>query len=102
MPSGTSVWLLLIAAGVATALAQWAIVKAYSVADASFIQPFDHAKLPLNVLAGWMMFGWVPPGRLWLGAIIIIVSVAFIARWESRKSPFFDQETLNKNTLVKL
>lgn len=85
MPSGLNVWLILIAAGIATALAQWAIVKAYAVADASFVQPFDHAKLPLNVLAGWVVFGWVPPGRLWLGAFIIIASVAFITQWESKK-----------------
>ena len=85
MPSGSTVWLLLITAGITTALAQWAIVKAYAVADASFVQPFDHAKLPLNVLAGWVVFGWVPPGRLWLGAFIIIASVAFITQWETKK-----------------
>ncbi|EKO3402186.1 DMT family transporter [Vibrio fluvialis] len=85
-PQSTQIWLLLLAAGVMTALAQWAIVKAYSLADASFVQPFDHAKLPLNVLAGWMVFGWVPPGRLWLGAAIIIASVAFITHWETKKT----------------
>ncbi len=86
-PSGVNVWSLLFFAGVMTALAQWAIVKAYAVADASFVQPFDHAKLPFNVLAGWIVFGWVPPGRLWLGAAIIIISVAFITQWERRKKP---------------
>ncbi|MFG0605272.1 DMT family transporter [Vibrio mimicus] len=86
MPSGQTLWLLLIGAGVMTALAQWSIAKAYAVADASFVQPFDHAKLPLNVLAGWLVFGWVPPGRLWLGAAIIVLSVAFITQWETKKS----------------
>ncbi|EJL7927141.1 DMT family transporter [Vibrio cholerae] len=86
MPNGQTVWLLLIGAGIMTALAQWAIAKAYAVADASFVQPFDHAKLPLNVLAGWLVFGWVPPGRLWLGAAIIVLSVAFITQWETKKS----------------
>ncbi|AGH81458.1 transporter, drug/metabolite exporter family protein [Psychromonas sp. CNPT3] len=85
IPTGVNVWLLLMGAGVMTALAQWAIVKAYSVADASFVQPFDHAKLPLNVLGGWLVFGWVPPGRLWLGAAIIIASVALITQWERKK-----------------
>ncbi len=84
-PTDINIWLLLIGAGAMTALAQWAIVKAYSVADASFVQPFDHAKLPLNVLAGWLVFGWVPPGRLWLGAAIIIASVAFITQWERKR-----------------
>ena len=86
MPTQGLAWLLLLAAGLLTALAQWAIAKAYAVADASFVQPFDHAKLPLNVLAGWLVFGWVPPGRLWLGAAIIIASVALITRWESKKT----------------
>jgi drug/metabolite transporter (DMT)-like permease len=84
MPSEYSVWLILLIAGAMTALAQWGIVKAYSLADASFVQPFDHAKLPLNVLLGWMVFGWVPPGRLWLGAFIIISAVAFITQWERK------------------
>jgi drug/metabolite transporter (DMT)-like permease len=84
-PHQSHVWLALIIAGILTALAQWAIAKAYSSADASFIQPFDHAKLPFNVLAGWLVFGWVPPGRLWLGAAIIIGAVMFITHWESRK-----------------
>ncbi|MBF9003504.1 DMT family transporter [Vibrio nitrifigilis] len=86
LPTGGTIWLLLIAAGILTAIAQWAIVKAYSVADASFVQPFDHAKLPMNVIAGWVVFGWVPPGRLWLGALIIIMSVAFITQWENRQT----------------
>ncbi|GAL29317.1 putative transporter [Vibrio variabilis] len=85
LPSSAWVWTLLIGAGALTALAQWAIVKAYSVADASFVQPFDHAKLPMNVLAGWIVFGWAPPGRLWLGAAIIVASVAFITHWETSK-----------------
>ncbi|MCA2016559.1 DMT family transporter [Vibrio tritonius] len=85
-PTDSSLWLILIAAGVLTALAQWAIVKAYSIADASFVQPFDHAKLPMNVIAGWVVFGWVPPGRLWLGAAIIVLSVAFITQWENKQA----------------
>ncbi|NMV21770.1 EamA family transporter, partial [Vibrio parahaemolyticus] len=52
MPDTWTIWGVLLAAGALTALAQWAIVKAYAVADASFVQPFDHAKLPLNVVAG--------------------------------------------------
>ncbi|MGL5110862.1 MAG: DMT family transporter [Vibrio ordalii] len=85
-PQEGTLWLILLFAGAMTALAHWAIVKAYAVADASFVQPFDHAKLPLNVLAGWLVFGWAPPGRLWLGAAIIIASVAFITHWETKKS----------------
>ena len=86
LPENLNVWGIILVAGVLTAFAQWAVIKAYAVADASFLQPFDHAKLPLNVLAGWAVFGWVPPGRLWLGAGIIIASITFIAHWEARKN----------------
>lgn len=79
-----SLWWFLLASGGLTALAQQAIALAYSKADASFVQPFDHAKLPLNVLAGWLVFAWVPPGRLWLGAAIIIGSSYWLAHHEHR------------------
>lgn len=84
MPTGVMLWTLIIGAGALTAFAQWAIAKAYSVADASYVQPFDHAKLPLNVLAGFIVFGYVPPGQLWLGSAIIIGSVTFITHYEQR------------------
>ena len=79
-----SQWLLVAASGVLTALAQMSIARAYSVAEASFVQPFDFAKLPMNVLAGWLVFGWAPPGRLWLGAAIIIGAITLLTHLEQR------------------
>lgn len=64
--------LLLVSAGLLTALAQYAIARAYSLADAAFLQPFDHVKLVFNVLLGAVVFGFYPPGSLWLGAALII------------------------------
>ena len=57
---------LLITAGVLTAIANYAVVKAYLCADAAYIQPFDFAKIPFNVALGWLVFGWVPPGHFGL------------------------------------
>ncbi|WP_086981241.1 DMT family transporter [Vibrio aphrogenes] len=85
-PMGWNVWGLLIGAGILTALAQWAIVKAYAVADASFVQPFDLAKLPFNVFLGWLVFGWIPTGNLWLGAAIMMASIVFITQFERLKN----------------
>ncbi|MGL4601214.1 MAG: hypothetical protein ACRCVE_06945, partial [Plesiomonas sp.] len=72
--------------GLLTAFAQTAIAKAYASADASFVQPFDNFKLPINIAAGWIVFGWAPPGRLWLGAAIIIAATAFITHREHQQS----------------
>lgn len=84
-PTATLSWGLFAVIGLLTALAQLAVAKAYTVADASFIQPFDHLKLPINVLTGWYFFGWAPPGRLWLGAAIIIGAITFITRFEQQR-----------------
>lgn len=75
----------LILIGFFTALAQLALAKAYNLADASYIQPFDFIKLPLNVLAGWLVFSWVPPGKLWLGAAIIIATTMYITHSETKQ-----------------
>ncbi len=52
------------------------------VADAAYVQPFDDLKLPLNVLAGWLFFGYAPAGYLWLGAALILGASLFIMRSE--------------------
>ena len=61
-------------------------MKAYASADASFIQPFDPVKLPLNVLAGWVVFSYVPPGKLWLGASLLVGATVFILYQENKNS----------------
>lgn len=78
-------WYLLIITGCLLALAQWSLARAYANADASFIQPFDLVKLPLNVLAGWLVFGYVPPGKLWLGAALLVGATLFILHREKTK-----------------
>jgi drug/metabolite transporter (DMT)-like permease len=85
LPLGSSTWLFLALSGLLTSLAQYALIRAYTVADASFVQPFDNIKLPLNILASFIVFGTMPPGRLWLGAAFIIISVIFITHNEKIK-----------------
>ncbi|HHC29805.1 MAG TPA: DMT family transporter, partial [Rhodobacterales bacterium] len=61
----SAIWMV-ISAGLLTAFAQHALVRAYSLADAAFLQPFDHLKLPLNVGLGFIAFGFAPNGSMWL------------------------------------
>ena len=84
LPSGLAL-LLLASAGLFTALANWLLAKAYAQADASYVQPFDHLKLPLNILAGWLVFHYIPNGNLWVGATLIIVASLYIMQHESKK-----------------
>lgn len=83
-PGGGVTALILIAAGLLTALAQYAIAKAYAIADAAYLQPFDHLKLPLNVGFGVLAFGFVPPGSMWIGSLMILGASFYLLRQKSR------------------
>jgi S-adenosylmethionine uptake transporter len=84
IPTGTAL-AVFIALGVLTALAQYLLTLAYATADAAYVQPFDDLKLPLNVVAGWLVFGYAPAGALWLGALLILGASLFILTYESRR-----------------
>lgn len=84
VPNGTALWLVL-GAGLLTALAQLALTRAYAAADASYVQPFDHLKLPLNVLFGWLAFQFVPSGNLWIGAAFIVGASMYILQRETKE-----------------
>lgn len=75
---------ILIAAGALTALAQYALTRAYSMADAAYLQPFDHVKLPFNVALGLLVFGFAPPGSMWLGSALIIGGSWLLMHFEAR------------------
>ncbi len=74
----------LVVAGLLTALAQYALARAYATADAAFLQPFDHVKLAFNVGLGALAFGFVPPGSLWLGSALIVGASLWLLARERR------------------
>lgn len=80
-----AVWMV-VAAGVLTAGAQFVLARAYSMADAAFLQPFDHLKLPFNVALGLAVFGFAPTGSMWIGAGIIIAASAWLLQKESLRA----------------
>lgn len=78
-----AIWLILLA-GCLTAAAHFLLARSYSVADAAYLQPFDHVKLLLNVGLGWLVFGYLPQGTMWLGAALIVGSSLFLMTREAR------------------
>ncbi len=79
-PAGA--WSALIIAGALTALAQYLLTAAYAHADATYLQPFDDLKLPLNILLGWAVFGYAPTLAFWPGAALIVAASLFLMRRE--------------------
>ncbi len=79
-----AMWLI-VAMGVLTAAANYALIKAYSVADAAYLQPFDHVKLPFNVLLGWAVFGFLPAGAMWIGTLLIVGASTYLLAQETKR-----------------
>jgi drug/metabolite transporter (DMT)-like permease len=83
-PSGQILWLMVLA-GVLVFIAQYMLAKAYAAADASFLQPFDDIRLPLNIVAGYLAFGYAPGGSLWLGIAMILAASLYLLMHQRNK-----------------
>ena len=77
-------WPHLLALGLTAAAAQFALTHAFAAADASFLGPFDFARLPLSAVVAFAAFGETPDRYLWLGAALILAAALYLARHESR------------------
>ncbi|AEQ50334.1 DMT family transporter [Pelagibacterium halotolerans] len=79
--------MLIVLLGLVTAGAQYFLSFAYKVADATYLQPFDDLKLPLNTLLGWVVLSQVPAIWFWPGALLILGASSFILWSERRATP---------------
>ncbi|HTJ57705.1 MAG TPA: DMT family transporter [Devosiaceae bacterium] len=86
LPTGNVLWLV-VGLGLLTALSQYLLTKAYAVADATYLQPFDDLKLPLNLLASWVVLSQVPGLNFWPGALLIVSASLYIMTRENRARP---------------
>ena len=74
----SQIWVYLLAGGVITMAAQYLLTWSYASADAAFVQPFDDLKLVSNILVFGLLFGYWPPGNLWLGVALILGASLFL------------------------
>ncbi len=84
--SSNAIWLVALT-GVLTTIAQFSLAKAYSIADAAYLQPFDHLKLPMNVVLGWLAFGFLPTGAMWIGTLMIVLASFYLLKNEMKPAP---------------
>lgn len=76
---------LVLGVGVLVAVAQYFLVKAYSIADAAYLQPFDFVKQPVNILLGWVVYNYMPEGIMWLGTALIFGASLYLLKSEAKK-----------------
>ncbi len=75
-------WLFLAGMGLAALLGHMALVRGYTVAEASFVQMFKFTRLPFAVLIGFLAFGEALDALAWLGAAIIFGASIYVTRRE--------------------
>lgn len=76
---------IVVVVGVLVAAAQYFLVKAYSVADAAYLQPFDYVKQPVNIILGFLVYNYAPEGIMWLGTILIFGASIYLLQSEMKK-----------------
>jgi uncharacterized membrane protein len=77
------VWAMMVGIGLLAALSHLLMTRAYKIADASAVLPFDYTRLPFIALLAFLFYGEVPDGSTWVGAAIIAASTFYIARREA-------------------
>ena len=79
-------WLWLIGLGLIATVGHQSMVRAFALADATAVVPFDFMRLPFVAVLGFLAFGEIPDLWTWLGSAIIVSSFVYIAHREAKMS----------------
>ena len=60
------------------------VSRAYQIASASVIAPFDYSYLPLAAILGYLLWGEIPPYTTFMGMVLIVTSGMYTAYRELR------------------
>lgn len=75
---------ILVFIGAAGSLGQYFTIRAFRIADATAVDPFDYVRLLYATLFGFLFFAEIPDAYTLVGAAIIIASTYYIARRQDR------------------
>jgi drug/metabolite transporter (DMT)-like permease len=75
-------WLLLALIGILSSLAQYTMLRALRVGEATAVMPFDYARLPFAGVLGYLFFAEVPDGWTLVGIAVLVGATLYIARHE--------------------
>ena len=84
-PSATE-WAILAVQGALGALSMFLVTKAFSMAEASLITPFDFLRLPFVAILGYLVFAQTVPATTWIGGTVIFVATLLMAQSARRRS----------------
>ena len=73
-------WAILALQGALGALSMTLVTRAFALAEASLITPFDFLRLPFVAVLGYMVFAQTVPATTWIGGGIIFVATLLMSR----------------------
>ena len=79
-------WPLLIFLGTLAGAVGYCVTRAYMLAEASFVAPFEYIAVPLATFWGWFIFGDLPDFWATVGILIIMFSGLYIYSRERKTS----------------
>ena len=77
-------WLVLLFIAGASITMHFSMAKAYSLARLVTLVPFDFTRLIYTSILAYFIFGETSNLRIWIGAIIIVASAAFMAHRDAK------------------
>lgn len=81
-PQGSD-WLLILGIGAATLIGQFATSRAFSLADATAVMPFDFIRFGIMIAAGALLFGERVDAATLVGGSVILGSTIYLAYREA-------------------
>ncbi|WP_119460688.1 DMT family transporter [Rhodospirillaceae bacterium SYSU D60014] len=79
-------WWLLVGMGALGTLGHLCYIRAFALADASAVMPYDYTRLVFASIIGYFAFAELPNLWTWSGAAVIVGAAIYIARREARLS----------------
>lgn len=76
-------WLMVAALGLCGIVGHQTFTRALAACDASYVLPFDFARLPMVAIIAYFAFAEIPDPWTWVGGGIIVASTVYIARREA-------------------
>ncbi|HEY0605205.1 MAG TPA: DMT family transporter [Herpetosiphonaceae bacterium] len=80
-------WLIMSGLGLIWAGGMYFIARAYSVALASVVAPFEYVALPINAIWGFILWQEIPTLATWAGAGLSLLSGLYILYREQKERP---------------
>ena len=79
--------LLMVGVGVFATFNQRCLSRAFAIAEATAILPFDFTRLIFATLVGWLAFSEIPDLWVWVGGAVIFGASVYITRREAKIAP---------------